>query len=253
MRIEDKQNIDEQDYSEQTLEACVLAIAQWKGTLSPELHQQIQKIGKQLGDNDTAANELRNLLVNSELKDSYEAARRELFQKGSVRERFKSGGEAALPRNRFVSEIAEFVTTAEDLSAAARQLVTHPKWKARAANSSEDTQTFFQVLTDSVLGLDALSIELLTILDRDVYTLSQLAYRAECPEEQVKPILDNLWHQNYVRPLSSSLLGNLFGPLNIFTPKQGTLPKNAHYLGLTAKGYYALHPHPLYLALTHSK
>ncbi len=253
MRIEDQQNIGEQDYSEQTLEACVLAIAQWKGTLSPKLQQQIQEIGKHVSANDTAANELRNLLVNSELKDSYESARRELFQKGSVRERFKSGGEATLPRNRFISEIAEFVLTVEDMSAAARQLVTHPKWKARAASSSEDTQTFFQVLTDSVLGLDALAVELLTILDKDTYTLSQLAYRAERPEEQVEPVLNSLWHQNYVRPLSSTVLGNIFGPLNIFTPKPSTLPENAHYLGLTAKGYYALHPHPLYLALTQSK
>ena len=253
MRIEDKQELREQGSSEQNLEASILTLARYQGTLSPELRHKIQEIGKQIPNSDSAAGELRNLLVTSELQESYRSARQELFQKSSVRERFKSPGELAIASNDVIAEIAALVSTADDFAAAAYKLVTHPHWKTRVASLSEDAQTFFQTLTDSVVGLDAIAIDLLTILDRDVYTLSQLAYRTELPEEQVKPVLEKLWRQSYIRTLSATLWGNLLGPLNIFKPKKGSLNTENQYLGLTVKGYYSLHPHPLYRVIVKAK
>ncbi|MGC1310328.1 MAG: hypothetical protein WA885_24120 [Phormidesmis sp.] len=242
MRTEDKQELNEPDASEQNLEACVLALARWQGPLSPELRHKIQEIGKQIPNNDAATGELRNLLVNNGLEESYRTARCELFQKSIVRERFKSPGEIAIPNSDVISEIAAIVSTAEDFAAAVYKLVTHPHWKARVASLSEDEQTFFQLLTDSVVGLDALAIEILTILDRDVYTLSQIAYRTDLPKEQIEPTLEALWQQNYIYPVSKTILGNLWGSLNVFSQRKSRLDVSS-YLALTAKGYFYLHPY----------
>ncbi len=252
MRIEDKQELSEQGSSEQNLEACVLALSRWKGTLAPELRRNIQQVGKQLGENESAVNELRNLLVNSELKDSYYAARRELYQKYSVRERAK-GGVATLPSNNLILRAARFISAADNFVAAARELVADPIWQAQAQKSSDDTQTFFRTLKETVTDLDSLSVALLKNIDQDVFTLNALAYRLDLPKTQIKPVLEDLWRQSYVRPLSGNVWGNLWGRLDIFTSKQGALDTEHHYLGLTVKGYYYLHPHPIYTAIAKAK
>lgn len=251
MRIEDKQELSEQDSIEQTLEACVLALARWKGTLSPDLHHNIQEVGKQLREKESAISELRGLLVNSELKNSYNLARRDLYQKYNARERSK--GNASQPAGSLVLGLAVPILTADNFVAAARKLVTQPDWQAQVKRSSDDIQTFFRTLKDAVTSLDSLSVALLQILDRDVFTLDSLAYRLELPKAQVKPVLEDLWRQNYIRPLSRTVWGNLIGRLNIFTPKQGKLDTGNHYLGLTVKGYYFLHPHPVYRAIAKAK
>ncbi len=248
MRIEDKQELNEQNSSEQNLEACVLVLVRWKGSLTPELRRNIQQVGRQLGEKESAVSELRNLLVNSELKDSYYAARRELYQKYSVRERAKSGI-ATLPSGNLILETAKFIATADDFVTAAYKLVTAPSWQARVKKASDDVQTFGKTLEETAIGLDALSVALLKNIDQDVFTLDALAYRLDLPKNQVQPVLEDLWRRSYVRPLSGNVLGNLWGRLNIFAPKQGVLDTEHHYLGLTVKGYYYLHPHPIYTAI----
>lgn len=252
MKTEVNQDIREQDPSDENLEACVLALSRWKGPLPPELHHSIKEAGEHLLEDDSAVNELRNLLFDSELKDSYRAARSELGQKYRARERAKSNA-ATLPNGDFIRELAAFISTSDDFASAARRLVTQPDWQARAKRASLDAQIFFRTLKAAVTRLDSLSLALLRILDKDVFTLGSLAYRVELPEADVKPVLEDLWRQNYIRPLSKTVWGNFLGPFNVFTPKQGALNADHHYLGLTVKGYYCLHPHPLYRAIAQAK
>jgi hypothetical protein len=253
MRIEDRPEQSEQEDSrKETLEACVLALSRWKEPLPPDLHYQIQSAGKQLLEQEAAVYELRNLLYNSELKDSFEAARQELFKKSFAVERSKSGL-ATPPSGNLLFEMAASILTADDFSSAAQRIVTQPTWQTRVKNASDDVQTFFHTLKKAVTELDSLSLKLLQILDQDIFTIDRLAYRVELPETQVKPVLEDLWRQNYIRPISSTVLGNILGPLNIFTDKQGSLDTDNHYLGLTVKGYYFLHPHPIYRAIAKAK
>ena len=251
---------------QRNLEALLLTLACWNRPLPTELHSQIKEISSQLDSNQNAVSDILNLLESQDtLIDQYETTRAKLKKKEDSQERSKRpvGGVASpnglngfndfISDDRFLIQLAVPILTSDNFSATAQRLVRQPVWQAQAQQASEDIHAFFQTLKSSVTELDSLSVRLLEILDRDVFTPSSLAYRVDLPEEFIRPTLEKLWHQNYVRPLSTSILGNLFGPLNIFTPKQGSLPSEDHYLGLTAKGYYSLHPHPLYLAITNAK
>ena len=239
---------------ERNLEACVLALSRQKGRLPEALHSQIQAAGHQLAKDESALYELREIIEHSELKSAYESARSELQAKYDVRERSKSGlALDSINNGNFVLSLAVPILTADDFSSAAQKLVTRSDWQAQAKKASDDAKTFFSTLKETVTRLDALSVKLLKILDKDVFMLSDLAYRVDMPEEKVKPVLEELWRQNYIHPLSKTAWGNLFKQFNVFTPRQGELDTDNHYLGLTVKGYYCLHPHPLYTAITRVK
>jgi predicted transcriptional regulator len=244
MRIEDSPEQSKQGSSEQTLEACVLALSRWKGTLSPELHSKIRTAGEQLRQNPSAIGELRDLLGNSELKDSYYAARQELYQKYRDRERSKSGI-ASLSSSNLILELAVPILTADNFSSAAHRLVTQSDWSTRVKNASDDGQIFFKTLKDSATQITPLPVELLKILAEDIFTIDGLAYRVDRTEEEIKPALEELWQRGYINPVSSTVAGNLWRSLNVFSRKLDT----SGYLFLTAKGNYYLDPHhPLFAA-----
>lgn len=232
---------------ERNLEACVLALSQWRGQLPADLRSKIQSAGRQISQNDSAVNDLRNLLKqHTALSSAYEDSRRELYQRYNTRPRSKSGAAAiqngAVNSGNLIVDFASAILTADHFPSTAQKLVSQPSWQSQVNNASDDVKTFFKALKDSVTKPDAVSVQLMKFLDKDVYTLKELAYRMELPEEQIKPSLESLWQDNYIYPVSKSILGNLLGPLNVFTKRKSSLDTSS-YLALTAKGYFHLHPY----------
>ena len=233
---------------ERNLEACVLALSRQKEPLPKELHSRIQAAGNQLAQDESAVYSLREIIEqHSELKRSYEAARSQLQSQYDIRERSK-GGAAAIGKvnnGNFVLSLAVPILTADNFSSAAQRLVSRSDWQTQAKGASDDAKTFFQTLKETVTRLDAVSVEVLKVLEQDVFTIENIAYRLDLPEEKVKPVLEDLWQRGYIYPVSGTVTGNIWRSLNIFTQKKGPLD-TAGYLSLTAKGYYYLHPHPLF-------
>jgi len=237
-----------------------LAITRSGKQLSPALHSKIQAAGHQLAQDESAVDELRELIEqDSHLRKSYEQARLELQAKyEDGRERSKSGvasgaaivgnGDGFNGNGSFVRSLAVPILTADNFASVAQRLVTQHDWQTQVKQASEDVQTFFATLKDAVTNLSQLSVKLLKILDQDIFTVDSLAYRVYLTEEAIKPALEELWQRGYIRPVSSTVTGNLFGSLNVFGSRQRSL-NTSGYLALTAKGYYYLHPHPLYKAL----
>jgi len=230
---------------ERNLEACVLTLSRWKGPLSPELRKQIQAAGQQLPQDESAASELPKLLKkhHDDLANAYEHSRLELRQKYNTRERAKGGAvQTANNKTDLILEFAASFFTADDYPSAAKQLVTHPRWKSQVNAASDDVQTFFKTITETVTQLDNISVELLKILDKDVFTVESLAYRLDMPKEKIEPLLEALWQQHYIYPISHTVTGNIWGSLNIFTQRANPLNTES-YVALTIKGYFYLHPY----------
>lgn len=245
---------------ERNLEAYVLAIARNGKQLSPALHSKIQAAGYQLAQDESAIDKLLDLIEkDSNFSRSYEQAREELQAKyEDDRERSKSGA-SAIPNGHglngngsFVRSLAIPILTADNFTSVAQRLVTQPDWQTQVKQASEDVQTFFRTLKDAVTSLDPLSIQLLKILDKDIFAIDSLAYRVYLTEEAIKPALEELWRRSYIYPVSNTVTGNIWRSLNIFTRNDRPLNTDS-YLSLTAKGYYHLHPHPLYKAVRAAK
>lgn len=231
--------------NERTLEACILALSRWKDPLPPDLRSKIQAAGHQLTQDESAVGELRNLLKqHGDLGTAYEDSRRELYKRYSARERSKSAAvlqNGSASSGNLIVDLATSILTADNFSSTARQLVLQPNWQAQIKTASEDTQTFFKTLEETVTRLDPLSEKLLEILDKDAFMPDDLAYRVELSEEQINPKLERLWREGYIHTLSKTAIGNLWRSLNLFTSKEGPFgPDN--YFALTAKGYFYLHP-----------
>ncbi|MGB3789788.1 MAG: hypothetical protein WA949_17385 [Phormidesmis sp.] len=232
---------------ERNLEACVLTLSRWKGQLPVELHSQIQAAGRQLSQDESAINDIRNLLKQqSDLSSAYEASRQELYQRYNARERSKGGADTfangTLNNRNLILALAIPILTADNFSLTAQQLVAQPSWRSQVKNASDDVQTFFKTLKESVTRLDALSIQLMKWLDKEIYTLDELAYRTEQPEARLAESLESLWQENYIYAVSGSALSNFWESLNVFSRRKGRLDLDS-YLALSAKGYFYLHPY----------
>lgn len=84
--------------------------------------------------------------------------------------------------------------------------------------ASDDAKTFFQTLKDTVTCLDAASVEVLKIFEKDVFTIENIAYRLDLPKEKVRLVLEDLWQRGYIysvtisrpflAPLAASIVSN---------------------------------------------
>ncbi|MEM8504812.1 MAG: hypothetical protein AAF716_16840 [Cyanobacteria bacterium P01_D01_bin.1] len=232
---------------ERNLEACVLTLSRWKGQLPTELHSQIQAAGRQLAKDESAINDIRNLLKqHGDLSSAYEDSRRELYQRYNARERSKGAAttfiNGTVNSGNLIVNMAVPILTADNFSSTAQQLVAQPSWRSQVKNASDDVQTFFKTLEESVTQLDAISIQLMKWLDKEIYTIDELAYRTEKPKARLAERLEALWQENYIYTVSGSALSNFFESLNVFSKRKGKLDLDS-YLALSAKGYFYLHPY----------
>jgi hypothetical protein len=229
-------------HEDRTIQAFTLALPQLNGEVSPELHQQIQKIGQDLSQGQPGVAAAIDALIqnNPVLKQPFEQAYDQLAQKYRSQERTKGLTNSSPTAAALTWEdVAVPVLLAGDFRTAAEQALQRMNGQLRKMPA--EAQPFLSSLQTRLRSLEVQERDVLSLLYQQPLTLIDLVHRLRISREQAEQIVKSLWQKGFIDWAESGVWSKLFPDVQSRQSQTLNINPDAS-LTLTVKGHFYLHP-----------